>query len=82
MAKHYQILLGSINRVFQVIMCFLNFKSSIGPYDTDFRGGHMGNVWKNDIYDTPQFDWTTHRGATNTEGTGPYQDHLGNIGKI
>ena len=58
------------------------FKLFLGPYDTDFRDNHLGNVWKNDIYDTPEFDWSVHKGATRTEGTGPSRDHLGRNGKM
>ena len=52
-------------------------KYFLGPYDTDFRDNHLGSIWRNDIYDTPEFDWKTHKGTTETEGTGPSRGHLG-----
>ncbi|XP_028405804.1 zinc metalloproteinase nas-30-like [Dendronephthya gigantea] len=55
-------------------------RSSLGPYDADFRDNHLGELWMNDIYDTPQFDWRTHRGETRTENTGPSTDHFGSDG--
>ena len=55
-------------------------KSVLGPYDADFRDNHLGGLWMNDIYDTPQFDWKTHRGDTRTENTGPSTDHYGSDG--
>ena len=62
----------------QAILCvYPRCASSLGPYDTDFQDNHLGNVWMNDIYDTPEFDWSVHKGATPTEGTGPSRDHLG-----